>query len=116
MPKGETSRRAEEAAIGVLRFEGFRVTNLSDIAGNFPVADLAALRADERILVQVRGIKEEDGDFPAPSAKAGKFHALAEAVGCRGLYALAHFTGDGKVLRFDTAARVTADRIADLLK
>ena len=105
-PKGETSRRAEETVARILRGEGFRVTDLNEVAGNFPLADLGALRGEERILIQVRGTVAAHGDFPAPPAKARKLHAFAEAVGCRGLYALAHFTGDSEVIRFDTATRV----------
>jgi hypothetical protein len=106
--KDETHATAEIAATQAFRSEGFRVTNLSDIAGNFPAADLGGVRGDERLFVQVRGSSEAAGDFPAPPEGASKLHALADAVGCHGIYCFVQFPCDEEkqVMRIETAARV----------
>jgi hypothetical protein len=140
--KAETHAWAEAAAAEDLRGAGFGVTNLNELAGSFPAADLAARRAGERLLVQVRGTTKTSGDFPAPPEGARTLYALADAVDCHGIYCFVQFVGDDRVIRFDTAARVaelaeateaayghrtylhvniedfdvTADRISELLK
>jgi hypothetical protein len=50
-----TARRAEAAAAAALRAEGFIVTDLNDLAGNWPIVDLLARSDTDRWLVQVRG-------------------------------------------------------------
>jgi hypothetical protein len=106
--KDETHAAAEIAAAQAFRSEGFRVTNLNDIAGNFPAADLGAVHGDERLFVQVRGSSEASGDFPAPPVKARNLRALADAVGCHGIYCFVQFPCDEEkqVMRVETAARV----------
>jgi hypothetical protein len=108
MPRSnETRDRAESVAADALRASGFQVTNLNDLAGNFPADDLAALRGNDRLLVQVRGTTGLDGKFTAPPAKGRILSALADGLGCRGAFTLAHLTEDGPVIRFGTAAEVT---------
>jgi hypothetical protein len=138
----ETRDRAEAATTETLRAHGYDVTNLNDLAGNFPAADLAARRTGERLLIQVRGTTTLAGKFAAPPTKARTLCALADALDCHGLYAFVQFAkSQQQVILFETAAQVavlaeedetaydgvnryhvnvgqfdvTADRIAELL-
>lgn len=103
----EARTRAEATAASALQAEGFTVTNLNELAGNFPAADLVASRGTDRLMIQVRGTTIPAGKFRASPAKARILDRLAPLLGCHAIYSFVHFTTEGPIILFDTAARVT---------
>jgi hypothetical protein len=97
---------AEAKVEGELEMAGFTVTNLNDLVGNCPFADLLARRSGTRVLVQVRGTTTLAGKFGAPSQGAHALDRFAAELDCCALYAFVHFVGEGPVIRFATAAEV----------
>jgi Holliday junction resolvase-like predicted endonuclease len=108
----QTERMAEAAARTVLRSAGCRVVNVNRaIRRNYPVIDLVARRGTARMLIQVRGTWTVDAKFTATPAQSRALAALAASRGCYAIWAFVHITGDGKTIRFATAAQV--ERIAE---
>ncbi|MFD7161361.1 hypothetical protein ACFV9C_42715 [Kribbella sp. NPDC059898] len=104
----EIGKQAEAAAAAALRAEGFTVTDLNDVAGNWPIVDLLARIGSKRWLIQVRGTTIDWGPFRTEPAKAHQLITLAEELGCHALYAFVHFTSDNTVIRFAPATEVAA--------
>lgn len=104
----DVHQRAEAEAARALRDQGFRVTNLNDIAGNFPVIDLAARRGGDLLLVQVRGSGTKDGKFRAAPEDSRAVATLSDALGGHGIWAFVHFAPDGALscIRFEAAETV----------
>lgn len=62
-----TGHRAEAAVTRELQAAGFTVTNLNDLVGNCPFADLLARKATTRLLIQVKGtVTIEGSSEPRP--------------------------------------------------
>ncbi|MFJ4187862.1 hypothetical protein [Kitasatospora sp. NPDC089509] len=100
-----TRERAEELVSAVLKAEGYAVTNLNQLAGNFPLADLIA-RRETRLLVQVRGTTISEGKYRTPPQKARTFNRLGVELGCPAVYAFAHLAPEQPVVRFALATEV----------
>lgn len=104
----QTEHMAERAARAALREAGCRVVNVNRAIGrDYPVIDLVARRGAARMLIQVRGTWTADARFTATPAQSRALAALAASRGCHALWAFVHLTGDGKTVRFATAAQVT---------
>lgn len=104
----QTERMAEGAVRAALLSAGCRVVNVNyAIRRNYPVIDLVACRGAARMLIQVRGTWTADARFTATPAQSHALAALAASRSCHALWAFVHLTGDGKTVRFATAAQVT---------
>jgi hypothetical protein len=101
-----TGQRAEAAAAADLQAEGFTITNLNDLVGNCPFADLIARRGEIRILIQVKGTETTEGKFGTPPARVRSLEAISTELGCHAIYAFVHLAEDGPVIRFATASYV----------
>jgi hypothetical protein len=101
-----TGQRAEAAATRDLQAEGFTVTNLNDLVGNCPFADLIARKDGTRILVQVKGTETVDGKFGTPPARVRSLEAISTELGCHAIYAFVHLADGDPVVRFAAAGEV----------
>lgn len=104
----DRGRRAESAVAQELETVEFDVTNLNDVVGNCPFADLLAHQDSTRLLVQVKGTVTIGGKFGAPPHRVRGLDAIGTALGCHAIYAFVHFTADEEIIRFATAADVAA--------
>ena len=103
----QTERMAEGAARSALRSAGCRVVNVNRaIRRNYPVIDLVARRGTARMLIQVRGTWTVNGKFTATPTQSRAIAALAASRSCHAIWAFVHLTGNGKTVRFATAAQV----------
>lgn len=98
--------KAERVAIGALRTAGFEVTNLNDLASNFPLADLVARRGVDRLLVQVRGTALRHPWFRMAPTTPRAFGRLAVALGHHAVFAFVHVVGTWPTVRFGAADQV----------
>jgi hypothetical protein len=101
-----TGHRAEAIATRDLQAEGFTVTNLNDLVGNCPFADLLARKDGTRILVQVKGTETEEGNFGAPPTRVRGLEAISTELGCHAIYAFVHLAESNPVTRFAAASKV----------
>jgi len=104
-------RQAEDAVAEVLREAGWEVLNLNELAGNWPVVDLCACRGDATVLVQVRGTRNEWGEFVAYPDDAHRATLLGEWLGVPVIYGFWHLPpaddSDARI-RFAAASQVAA--------
>ena|SRR5215831_16799174 len=100
--------QAEDAVAGTLLLAGWdEVINLNrEVADHFPAVDQAARNGATRVLIQVRGVTNDDGNFTTYPRSAHRAMRLGKALGLPVLFAFRHLTADGETLRFGTAARV----------
>jgi hypothetical protein len=101
-----TGRRAEAAVTASLEACGFTVTNLNDLVGNCPFADLLARKAVTRLLIQVKGTVTPEGKFGTPPARVRALETISTELGCHAIYAFVHLTASDPVIRFATASEV----------
>ena len=111
----ETGRRAEDAVAAELRELGFTVTNLNELVGNCPFADLVARRDEIRALVQVKGTVTAEGKFGVPAERARALQTIAVELACTAVYALAHLCQEQEVIRYAGAEQVATLAEADEL-
>jgi hypothetical protein len=83
---------------------GYAVSNLNEIASNFPLADFTAQVGRFRLLVQVRGTTTRSGWFQMRSEEACEMQRLAEAFGHYPLYVFVDVRD--KAIRCGTADEV----------
>jgi hypothetical protein len=101
-----TGQRAEAAATRDLQAEGFTVTNLNDLVGNCPFADLIARKDGTRMLIQVKGTETVDGKFGTPPARVRSLEAISTQLDCKAIYAFVHLVEGDLVIRYATASAV----------
>lgn len=113
----QIQHRGETATTATLEQLGYQITDLNELVGNCPFADLLATKAGDRVLVQVKTTTIPAGTFTTPPAKARALHRMAEAIGCRTSYAFVHLlpAGISPVVRFASAVRVAELADADEL-
>jgi hypothetical protein len=106
----KNGRQAEDAVAEVLHKAGWEVLNLNELAGNWPLVDLVGSRGDATILVQVRGTRNEWGEFTAYPDDAHRAALLGEWLGVPVIYGFWHLPADDSDarIRFATASQVAA--------
>jgi hypothetical protein len=98
---------AEDAVAAELRRHGWEVLNLNrDIAGHYPLIDLIARSGPERMLIQVRGTRNDHGSYGTPPDSARRTETLGGWLGRPVLYAFAQLAGEAPVIRYEKASRV----------
>ena len=103
-------RQAEDAVAAELGAAGWEVLNLNTVAGNWPLHDLVARRGDATIVVQVRGKRNDSGEYTTYPDVAHRAALLGEWLGLPSLFAFWHLplgAADAQI-RFATAAQVAA--------
>jgi len=101
-----TGRRAEAAVTRELEAVGFTITNLNDLVGNCPFADLLAREGATRLLIQVKGTVTDEGKFGTPPGRVRALEAISTELGCHSIYAFAHLAADNTTIRYARAAEV----------
>lgn len=67
------------------------MTNLNDLAGNCPFADLLARKDRTRLLIQVKATETKAGKFGTPPGRVRALEVICTELGCDAIYAFVHF-------------------------
>jgi len=100
------ARRGEAAVGAELEAAGFAVTNLNDLVGNCPFADLLARNDTTRLLIQVKTTETIEGLFGTPPGRVRALDVISTDLGCHAICAFVHLTGGGVVILYSRAAEV----------
>jgi Holliday junction resolvase-like predicted endonuclease len=101
------TQRSEHVAASVLQDLGFAVTNLNDLVGNCPFADLLARKDSTRLLVQVKATQTRERKFATPPRRTRALATISVELGCHPIYAFVNLYDQLRIkVRFDVAARV----------